>query len=130
MGTTKLDRVIEGVRYRSRKPFAASPYRTQYNHGVRQVRVWPCRDVMVLESDSQWDDGTGACVGTTYRVLDPQTPSGLDDLQRLADNWSGYCDGDRDPEAEIQMIIARFAPVAPGASIETMEAVGRAKEAV
>lgn len=120
MTTTKLDRIIDGIRYRSSTRISPQPGRGQYVHGVRDVALWVCRNVIVLERDSQWDDGTGACRGTTYQVIDPRddryTESGIGGaeargmLQGFADNWRGYVDGDQDPEEVLRSWANRHAP--------------------
>jgi hypothetical protein len=120
--TTKLDRIIDGTRYRSTRRMACAPFgRAQYVHGVRDVALWICRDVIVLETYSQWDDGTGRCIGTMYTVLDPREDRDYDDrtvvgaeardrIQAYADAWEGYGDGDLSDDTLSEMA-RRHAPV-------------------
>lgn len=107
----KLDRIIDGTRYRSSQRINPQPVgRSQYAHGVRDVAIWICRETVVLERDSQWDDGHGRCTGAIYAVLNPRNTEGRDHIQALADRWHGYVDGDIDPEEILLAIARRHAP--------------------
>jgi hypothetical protein len=79
--TRKLDVVVDGVRYRSTRLLdncgvlrtgvvVYGAYSEPESHGVKVVRVWLCRAMVLVETYSIWDDGTGACVGTRYHVAD------------------------------------------------------------
>lgn len=98
----KLDRIIDGTRYRSTTRIALD---STERHGVRDVALWLCREVAVLERYSIWDDGEGRNIGTTYRVLDPRDSHNYGDhtftgaeardmLQEFADQFSGYTEED------------------------------------
>ena len=105
--SNKLDRIIDGIRYRSSTRIDPDPVRrSQYVHGVRDVALWLCRSVVVVERDSQWDRGDGACRGRIYQVLDPRDDDGRMMIQDFADAWQGYA-GELGDEYELLCAFAR-----------------------